>query len=124
MKKILIFLISATCIAITLVSCEKEDEFFEKSLLTGKWQSHLKPTLFDRYFSNGTGYTWDEGDDVQEHEAQKFTWELEGSRFTLIHEMEHGGVPVPKVFTVTELTSTSLKYRNLYGKSYSFTRVD
>lgn len=124
MKKFLIFLISAIYITIMLVSCEKEEEFFDKSLLTGKWQSHQTSTLFDRYFSNGTGYTWDEGDDVQENEAQNFTWTLEGSKFTLIHEMEHGGVPVPQELTVTELTMTSLKYRNLYGRTYSFTRVD
>lgn len=118
MRKILIFALAGMLVALALVSCEKEEEF-DESLLIGKWQTG---TLFYRYFINGTGYTWDEGDDVTEDEAQNFTWTLVRSELTHIHILEIGGT-VPKVYTVTELTATRLRYRDDFGKSYSFTRV-
>lgn len=37
--------------------------------------------------------------------------------------MEVGG-NVPKVYTVTKLTSTTLSYEDDYGKSYTFTKVN
>jgi len=119
MKKYKISLVATILIALMLASCEKESDF-DKSLLTGKWQSG---TLFYRYFVNGTGYSWDEGDDVSEDEAQDFTWTLVESELTHIHILEIGGT-VPRVYTVTELSSTRLRYRDDFGRSYSFTRVD
>jgi hypothetical protein len=35
--------------------------------------------------------------------------------------MEVGG-NVPKVYTVTELTETTLKYQDDFGKTYTFTK--
>lgn len=104
--------------ALFIVSCEKLDDF-DQSLLVGKWQSG---SLYYRYLSNGNGYTWDEGDDVSEDEAQDFTWTLVQSELTHIHILEIGGT-VPKVYTVTELTSTILTYEDDFGKSFSFTKV-
>jgi hypothetical protein len=119
MQKYKMSVVAAILVALMLASCEKE-YFFDESLLTGKWQSG---TLFYRYFANGTGYSWDEGDDVSEDEAQDFTWTLVESELTHIHILEIGGT-VPRVYTVTELSSTSLRYRDDFGRSYSFTRVD
>ena len=110
---------TTTLVALMLASCEKEDDFNE-SLLVGKWESG---TLYYRYFGSGEGYTWDEGDDVQEDEAQNFTWTLIRSELTHIHILEIGGT-VPRAYTVTELSSTSLRYRDDFGRSYSFTRVN
>ncbi len=117
----MIFLMTTTLVAIMFVSCEKEDDFFDEALLAGKWQSG---TLFERYFANGNGYTWDISDDVQEDEAQNFTWTLVKTELTQIHIMEMGGNLVPRFYTVTELSPTRLRYRDDFGKSYSFTRVD
>ena len=102
-----------------IVSCEIE-EMFDETLLIGKWKSG---TLYYRYFADGDGYSWDEGDDVTEDEAQDFTWTLEKSVMTHIHILEIGGT-VPKVYTVTELTETSLQYKDDFGKSFSFTKVN
>lgn len=99
-------------------SCEEEEKFFDESLLIGKWVSG---TVFYKYASNYTGTTWDTSDDVTEAEAQKFTWTLVQSELTHIHIMEMGG-NVPKVYTVTELTATSLKYKDNFGKTYSFVK--
>ena len=119
MKKIIIFLMAGILTALLLVSCE-EPEQFDKSLLIGKWESG---TLYYRYFGDGTGYTWDEGDDVTEEEAQDFTWTLIASELTHNHILEIGGT-VPKLYTVLELTSTRLVYEDDFGKRFSFTKVE
>ncbi len=119
MKKILIFLMAATLTGLLLVSCEEFEEF-DETLLIGKWESG---TLYYRYFSDGTGYTWDVGDDVNEDEAQDYTWTLVESELTHIHILEIGGT-VPKLYTVLELTSTSLVYEDDFGKRFSFIKSD
>jgi len=101
------------------VSCEPEEESFDSTLLTGKWKSG---TLYYKYLSNGSGTTWDTADDVTEAEAQAFTWTLVKSELTHLHVLETGGT-VPKIYTVTELTSTTLKYHDDFDVSYSFTKV-
>jgi hypothetical protein len=117
MQKLLRLIIATALIALVNVSCEKEDDFFDRSLLTGKWESG---TLYYRYFDNGTGRTWDTKDDVDESEAQTFEWLIEKSTLTHIHT---GMVTVPKIYTITELTSSRLRYRDQFMKSFSFTKV-
>ena len=97
------------CFSFSLLfnSCEVEETSFQESFLIGKWQSG---TVYYKYASNYSGATWDTSDDVTEAEAQAFTWSLVQSELTHIHIMEVGG-NVPKVYTVTELTATSLKYK-------------
>lgn len=109
------------CVSFSLLfnSCEEEEASFQKSFLIGKWQSG---TVFYKYASNYSGATWDTSDDVTEAEAQTFTWSLVQAELTHIHIMEVGG-NVPKVYTVTELTATSLKYKDNFGKTFSFTKL-
>ena len=119
MKKTLFYLTMCIVVSILAVSCEPEEVFFDDSLLIGKWQSG---TLFYKYLNDGSGGTWDTADDVTEAEAQAFTWTLVSAELTHIHILEIGG-SVPKVYTVTELTSTSLKYHDDFGVNFSFTKV-
>jgi hypothetical protein len=119
MKKILTILVSCILISTLFTSCEEEEPYYDDALLIGKWKSG---TLFYKYLNNGTGTTWDTGDDVTEAEGQEFTWALEKSELTHIHIIEMGGT-VPKVYTVTELTSSTLKYKDDFGKTYSFIKV-
>jgi len=84
-----------------------------------KW---VPGTVYYSYFSDYSGKIWDTSDDVTEAEAQSFTWTLVKSELTHIHIMEVGG-NVPKVYTVTELTATSLKYKDGFGKTFSFTKL-
>jgi len=119
MKKTLFYLTLCIMVSLMTVSCEPLEESFDESLLTGKWQSG---TLYYKYLANGTGATWDTSDDVTEEEAQAFTWTLVKSELTHIHVLEVGG-SVPKLYTVTELTATSLKYHDDFGVNYSFTKV-
>jgi hypothetical protein len=118
MKKTLFYLTMCIMVCFLAVSCEQEQTYFEESLLIGKWKSG---TLFYKYLNDGTGGTWDTADDVTEDEAQAFTWTLVNATLTQIHILEIGGT-VPKVYTLTELTATSLKYHDDFN-SFSFTKV-
>jgi hypothetical protein len=109
-----------TVVTLLAVSCTKLETTFDQTLLTGKWQSG---TLFYKYLADGNGSTWDTADDVTEAEAQPFTWTLVNDLMTHIHILEMGG-SVPKIYTVTELTETSLKYHDAFGKTFSFTKAD
>jgi hypothetical protein len=120
MKKLLSFIVLCIATSALMVSCiEMDDDPFDDDLLVGKWQSG---TMFYKYNFDGTGTTWDEGDDVMEDEAQSFTWTLVEAELTHIHIMEMGGT-VPKIYTVTQLSETSLKYEDSFGKTFSFTKV-
>jgi hypothetical protein len=118
-KKTICYLMTVIVISFLAVSCEPTEQSFDETLLIGKWQSG---TLYYKYLADGTGGTWDTADDVTEAEAQAFTWTLVKSELTHIHVLETGG-SVPKVYTVTELTSTSLKYKDDFGVNFSFTKI-
>jgi hypothetical protein len=121
MKKIVSFLVLCVVVALLFVACDTlVEKSFDKTLLYGKWQSN---TLFYKYMSDGSGATWDTADDVTEAEAQKFTWTLVASELTHIHVLEMGGT-VPKVYTVTELTDSTLIYEDDFGKIFSFDKAD
>ena len=115
-----IFAISAIIVSMSSCSPDKDVEF-DKTLLTGKWQE-TNTLNFEGYNADGTGYTWDEADDVTEAEAQPFTWGLKGDVLTQVHTMEMGG-NVPKTYTVTKLTATELIYEDNYGKVHSFDKI-
>ena len=127
MKKLLVLLAAIVMVPFVFTSCEKdEDVSFDKSLLTGKW---VQGTVHYKYLANGTGGTLDTADDVSEAEARAFTWTLDGDQLTHIHAITKRnslGIVVrrnvPKVYTVTELTATSLKYHDNFSVSYSYTK--
>jgi len=120
MKKIIISLLMVLSLSVFLNSCTEEESSFDESLLIGKWVSG---TVYYKYIADHTGKTWDTSDDVTETEAQPFTWTLVQSELTHIHILETGG-SVPKVYVVTELTATSLKYKDDFGKTYSYSKVN
>ncbi len=119
MKKNALYFLLMLVAAISFTACSPESEF-EEALIVGKWVSG---TEYYRYDAMGTGATWDTADDVTEAEGQAFTWMLDKSDLTQIHIIEVGsGNTVTRRYTVTELTATSLKYKDS-SKSYSFTKV-
>lgn len=109
--------------ALFMVSCDlltDEGKSFDKTLLYGTWRSG---TLYYSYTSEGVGATWDTSDDVTEAEGQAFTWTLIGDQLMQLHVLEMGS-SVPKTYTVTTLTDTSLEYKDGFGVSYSFVKVE
>lgn len=119
MKRIILYFSVLLFSLLLVTSCIDFDDSFDESMLIGKWESG---TLYYKYLIDGTGTTWDEGDDVMEDEAQSFTWTLVEAELTHIHIMEMGGT-VPKIYTLTQLSETSLKYEDSFGKTFSFTKV-
>ena len=129
LKLISLAIIAVTAIIVSMSSCAPDTDIeFEKTLLHGKWQeinivdNIIDTTLnFEVYNADGTGYTWDEADDVTENEAQPFTWTLEGDALTHIHIMEMSA-NIPKIYTVTKLTATELAYEDDFGTIHTFNK--
>ena len=108
-------------------SCKKEESekqtTFDQKLLIGKWQ--LKNSVYYKYNTDGTGSTWDVSDtDITENDAQKFNWQLEGSKLIENHYLETTGGTVPKTYTITELSDSKLSKKDNYENVETFTKVN
>jgi hypothetical protein len=80
--------------------------------------------MYFRYDRDGYGVTWNPGVDQKEEEGQKFKWKLEKSELEQRHHIEIIGEDIIiEIYTVTELSATSLRYKN-ESKSYSFTKMN
>jgi len=123
MKRLFYFLALVAVFA-TFPSCEDEEEVFDESMLIGKWEqkSGPPPVLFYRYDKGGNGVTWNPDEGYTEMNGQKFTWRLVRSELTQIHLMEVGSSKITFIFTVTELTGKTLKYKDEFDK-WTFTKL-
>lgn len=111
-------------LSLFFVSCEPDEEVFDEGLLLGKWQSQEGgKTEYYRYDADYTGVMWDTADDVSEEEGMPFEWSLVSDDLTHYHIMVTGGHKVPKFYVVTELTATSLSYKDDFDKHYHFLKV-
>ncbi|MBO7724597.1 MAG: lipocalin family protein [Paludibacteraceae bacterium] len=118
-------------VLVAISSCTPKESEFDEMLLIGKWErlspfSDEEKTGYEyyRYDVGGVGVTWDTYDDVTEDEAQEFKWTLLKSDLTLKHKIEvTGEYEVPKVYTVIELTSTKLVYKD-DRDTYDFSKVE
>jgi len=123
MKRFALIFVSIAATVLSMTSCSSDDDDvnpnFDESLIIGKWKSG---TLYERYDLDYSGATWDTADDVTEAEAQNFTWTITKDQLEQIHIIENGG-KVPKVYTITNLTATTLVYEDAYGKSKSFSKI-
>ncbi len=120
MKRLLLVNLSLVLVVLFTTSCEKAEEelSFDQTLIIGKWKSG---TLFERYDSDKSGATWDTADDVTEAEGQEFTWTIEIDQLEQIHIIENGGL-VPKVYTLTILTASTLAYEDDFGSVKTFSK--
>ncbi|RKE02372.1 hypothetical protein [Marinifilum flexuosum] len=123
MKRFALIFVSIAATVLSMTSCSSDDDDvnpnFDESLIIGKWKSG---TLYERYDLDYSGATWDTADDVTEAEAQNFTWTITKDQLEQIHIIENGG-KVPKVYTITNLTATTLEYEDAYRKSKSFSKI-
>ena len=122
MKRVLCFFIAFLSLSVLFHSCEKEG--FDDDLLIGKWKPVSGISLYFRYDRNGSGVTWNPNADQNEEEGQKFTWKLVKSELEQRHNIEIIDEDIIiEIYTVTELTTNSLKYKN-ESKSYSFVKIE
>ena len=114
-----------------MVSCGK---LFtpDKETMYGKWmtddatyyrfdRSSTQYQLFDSTTVSVNGARWKPSDDVSEAEAQPFIWSLDGSDLTVTTQMFMGG-KIPKVYTVTSQTASSMTWKDSYGNSIQLTK--
>ncbi len=127
MKKLFLFsALSSLLFIATSCGIGEKEPAFDGNLIIGKWVG-----TFDgmddywRYDADGTGANWVPQQDVTEEEGQRFEWEFdeEESRLTQVHIMDMGG-RVPKVYTMTTLNDNLMVYKDQYGNSHSFRRVN
>lgn len=123
MKKL--HLILAACsMLFAFASCGGMDDPYysdgpDETNLYGKWR---EGSVYEIYYDDGTGITWDEADDVSEDEGQWYDWTLEGKTLIQEHYTVFGSV-VPKVYTVKQLTNSTLRYEDDYGQNHRFIKV-
>lgn len=108
---------------------------FDEDMLIGKWQNDANEqeywvytTETDATGSYQYGHTWDESQETFESDLVPygngwFKWQLVQSDLTQIHLMDNQGAEIPKIYTVTLLTGTTLQYKDSFNKQYSFTKV-
>ncbi|SDB92744.1 hypothetical protein SAMN05216323_101012 [Williamwhitmania taraxaci] len=137
MKKFLVCLLACVSLLFMFNSCQKDEQItFDETVLVGKWQSRIVKgkaytTENYKYLGDHKGTTWDTADDVTEAEGQPYTWSMDGDELTLIHQItvrkSMGRVfrkNIPKVYRLTELTSSSLKYTDdVDGSKYAYTKI-
>ena len=140
MKK-LFYLAAAICFAVlTFTSCSSTAVSFTEEDVFGRWQNDENPgeywvyqSLTDETGDYFWGKTWDENDDVKEEDLESdfhgngwFKWRLDTRDLTQIHMMTISEATAPKIYTITLLTSTTMKYQRYIGgvkETYTFTKV-
>ena len=135
MKKV-IYYVATCCLFIAMFSSCSPSVEFEEELLLGKWENNDNKGEYWVYTTETTtdgnyqyGRTWDENDDVYESDLIPygngwFKWQLVKSDLTQIHLMDNQGGEIPKIYTVTILTSTTLTYKDeTTGRKTSFTKI-
>ena len=123
MKKLRnILLISLTLMGLS--SCGSDSPALNVSTdqLEGLWLKKGSQEYW-RYRADGTGVTWDEADDISEEESNlTFTFTINGARLTHIFTGEMGNQAVPKVYDITEITETTMLWKDDYSMTYRFTK--
>ena len=139
MKKSILRIALVAMVGAVVASCSLGTEpTFQENDLLGLWKED-DTEAFVRFTSEKDstgvykfGYEWDEGDGVFESDRTNidskygngwFKWQLVKADLTEIHLMEYGGAELPKVYTVTKLNDTELKYEDDFKVTHSFQKV-
>ena len=115
-KFAVMFVLWAGCL--TLGGCVK-DVFLNVNPddLTGRWVVEGTQEYW-RFRSDGTGVTWDESEDISENESNlKFEWTLDEDELTCVFRGENENQAVPKVYYIRNLTSESMEWEDIYGRT-------
>lgn len=127
---------------------------YSESDLIGRWkapsESDIAPDGNYQYMvflaerdSKGNmryGYMWDMGDhadwdyskgDYEDfllteelHGNGWFVWKINGKQLEQYHFMSEGWAEIPKTYTITTLTASTLTYKDDFGNYHTFTRID
>lgn len=93
------------------------------SQLEGLWVKSGSEEYW-RYRADHSGVTWDAADSFGEEESNlTYTWSVNGDVLTHVFAGAQGNQAVPKVYTVTQISSAAMKWEDDYGMSYQFAKV-
>ncbi len=126
MKRIILTLVAMVAGAVLLTGCGPDVTHITVGAdqLYGLWKKTGTQEYW-RYRANGTGVTWDVADDVTEEESNMvFTWSVDGDVLTHIFTGIQGNQAIPKVYTVTEISASAMKWKDDYGITYSFMKEE
>ncbi len=119
MKKVSLLLIVAFFAALfTVTSCKKDDDdkttTINPELLVGRWKTDAAQPYYEVYNANNTGKMWDTAEDVQEDEADTFTYEVDAEHNKMTQYVQFQGQQgvVPQYCNILILNETTLKYNN------------
>ena len=114
-KGIILLLIVAFVVTLGMISCKKESPSSKSysELVVGRWKT-ADGGHYEVYNSNGTGHMWDPADDVQEDEADTFTWSIDenNKQMTQIIHSQELGFDTPQYCNIITLNETSFTYNN------------
>lgn len=111
----MLFVLSAGCF--TMSGCLKDILDIFADDITGRWVVKDSQEYW-RFRSDGTGVTWDESEDISESESNlKFEWTLDRDELTCVFRGENENQAVPKVYYIRKLTSESMEWEDIYGRT-------
>ena len=127
MKKNVTIMMMVVAGAMLMASCslfEKENHLnVDESLLYGKWQEGTSQ-IYWRYLDDGSGVTWDEGEDISEEESNlTYTWTLRGDVLTHVFTGAQDNQAVPKVYTITEIDDSKMVWKDDYGLTKTLNKM-
>lgn len=77
-----------------------------------------------RYNADYSGVTWDESDSIFEQESNlTYRWSLQQDVLTHVFSGAQGNQAVPKVYTITEISSSLMRWEDDYGLSYTLKKI-
>ncbi len=129
MKKRYIILALVAAMTLVCTSCNlfgHEDTHLNvnPAMVQGKWIKNATQEYW-RYNADETGVTWDESEDISEEESNlTFEWTLNGDVLTHVFRGEQGNQAVPKVYTITEIDASTMKWKDDYGMTYQLNKVN
>ena len=110
----------------TVTSCSKKtDNPNYSELIVGRWKT-ADGGHFEVYEANGNGHMWDPADDVDESEADTFTWEIDSNN-KLTQNIQFQGQQgvIPQYCNILILNETTFKYNNNgWRAEYTLTKVN
>ena len=116
----------ATVISSLFVGCVKNEIELtvQPQQLVGKWQETSTQQYY-RYRDDSTGVRWNEAEDITEEESNLvFRWSVSGARLRLVYTGAQGNQAVPKVYTIREMGSSTMRWEDDYGISTSFIKTE
>jgi hypothetical protein len=135
-------ILSIVVLGIAMTSCglfNNNNPEYKLSDLQGLWLENGDETFghyvrFTADLSDETGYywgcEWTESDDVHEadlvyHGNGWFKYSFVSAELIEIHKMDQGWADIPKVYTVSALTDSELKYyeKDRTSNKFSFSKV-